>query len=182
MRLTSVKKTILEAMAKESKPEKPKDIARRVGLNFSSCMMHILGLKKGGYVSSPEKGYYQITTFGREALKPQVSSEAVVSLFKTVTPEKAFYFYTGMNEYSGLHANSLPDFCEKLKEADVKSVEFHISRKDFENWLESIGDQELAKRIGAVRNAGESGEKLRKIVYEIAKNRCDELASRPKTS
>lgn len=175
MRLNPIKKTILEVMAKESQPRKPKDIAQKVGLNFSSCMMHILGLKKAGYVSSPEKGYYQITNLGREILRPKVSKEVAASLLSPVAPEKAFYFYTGINQYSGLHANSLLDFCEKIKSVDINSVEFHLSRKDFERWLESIGDRELAKRLGIIRETGASGEELRKMVYEAAKTRCDEL-------
>ncbi len=182
MRLNPIKHRILEEMAKESQPEKPKDIAKKVGLNFSTCMMHILGLKKAGYVSTPEKGYYKITDLGREALKPKTNKEAAASLLKPVTPERAFYFYTGINQYSGMHANSICDFCEKIKNADKKSVEFHMSREDFERWFESIGDQELAKRIGAIRKAGASGEELRKLVYGAAKTRCDELLAITKSS
>lgn len=175
MRLTSIKKTILEVMAKENQPRKPKDIAQKVGLNFSSCMMHILGLKKAGYVSSPEKGYYQITNLGRELLEPKISKEAATSLISPLALEKAFYFYTEINQYSGLHANSLPDFCEKIKHADIRSLEFHLSRKDFERWLESIGDRELAKKMGIIRETEVSGEELRKLVYKATKTRCDEL-------
>jgi len=175
MRLNPIKKTILEVMAEESHPRKPKDIARKVELNFSSCMMHILGLKKAGYVSSPEKGYYQITNLGREILEPKVNKEVAASLLGPLAPEKAFYFYTGVNQYLGLLANSLPDFCKKIKNADIKSVEFHLSRKDFERWLESIGDQEQAKKMGIIRETEASGEELRRLVYEAAKTRCDKL-------
>ena len=175
MRLNPIKKTILEVMAEEIQPRKPKDIAQKVGLNFSSCMMHILGLKKAGYVSSPEKGYYKITDLGRELLKPKVSKEAAASLLSPVAPEKAFYFHTGINKYSGLQANSLPDFCEKLKNADIHSLEFHLSRKDFERWLESIGDLELAKKMGIIRETEVSGEELRRLIYNAIKTRCDVL-------
>jgi DNA-binding transcriptional ArsR family regulator len=182
MRLNPIKKTILEAMAKESQSQKPKDIAKRTGLNFSSCMMHILGLKKAGYVSSPEKGYYQITNMGREALKPTTSKEIAATLIHPVAPDKAFYFYTGVDQYSGLQATSLCDFCEKIKEVDAKSVEFHLSRKDFEQWFESLGDHELAKRLGMIREKGASEEDLRKMVYEVAKARCDELTTLSKAT
>jgi len=106
-------------MAEESQPQKPKDIARKTELNFSSCMMHILGLKKAGYVSSPEKGYYQITNLGKEILEPKASKEVAASLLSPLAPEKAFYFYTGINQYSGRLANSLPDFCEKINACEV---------------------------------------------------------------
>jgi predicted transcriptional regulator len=182
MRLNPIKTTILEIMAKESQPRKPKDIAKKVGLNFSSCMMHILGLKKAGYVSSPEKGYYEITDLGRETLKPKVSKEVAASLLSPLTPEKAFYFYTGINQYSGMQAQSLPDFCEKIKNADINSVEFHFSRKDFEQWLESIGDRELAKKMGIIRETEAYGEELRRMIYEATRTRCDELMNLSKSS
>lgn len=182
MRLNPIKKTILEVMAEESRPRKPKDISRKVELNFSSCMMHILGLKKAGYVSSPEKGYYQITNLGREILEPKTSKKVAASLLSPLTPEKTFYFYTGINQYSGLLANSLPDFCEKVKSADINSVEFHLIRKDFERWLENIGDQELAKKMGIIRETEGSGQELRRLVYEAAKTRCDELMNLAKST
>jgi len=175
MRLTPMKKTILKAMAQESQPRKPKEIAKEVGLSFSSCMMHLLGLKKLGCVSSPEKGYYQITDLGREVLKPKISKEAATFVLNPVASEKAFYFYTGINQYSGLQATSLHDFCNKIKDADIKAIEFHLSRKDFEQWFESIGDQELAKRVGMIREKKVAGEELRRLVYETTKTRYDEL-------
>jgi predicted transcriptional regulator len=175
MRLNPIKQKILEEMAKEDPPRTPKDIAKKVGLNFSSCMMHLLGLKKAGYIASPDKGHYKITSHGREALKPGISKEEALFLLSPVAPEKAFYFYTGLHQYSGTRADSLCDFCEKIKHADIKSIEFHFSRKDFERWLESLGDRELARKMGAIHMEEASGEKLRKLVYEATKTRCDEL-------
>lgn len=177
MRLTPIKKTVLEALAKESEPRKPKDIAKKVELNFSSCMMHILGLKKAGYVSSPEKGYYQITDYGREALNLKISKEAAASLLNPVPHEKAFHFYTGIDKYSGLYADSILDFSEKVGKVDIKSIEFHFPRKDFEKWIESIGDQELAKRIGTIHETRASGEELRRQIQKAAQTRCNELMS-----
>lgn len=175
MRITPIKKTILEELAKEGQPRKPKDIAKKLGLSFSSCMMHILGLKKAGYVFSPKRGYYELSDTGRASLKPKPS-------LTQLSPEKEFYFYTGINQYSGLHANSLLDFCEKLKITDPKSVEFHLARRDFEKWLESLGDRELAKKLGSIREKGASGEELRRLAYDAAKSRCDELKDVSKVS
>ena len=84
MRLNPIKKRILEAMAEERQPRKPKDIAQKVGLNFSSCMMHILGLKKAGFVASPEKGYYQVTELGKQAVGPTMSKEAAAAAVKNM--------------------------------------------------------------------------------------------------
>jgi len=182
MRLNPIKQRILEAMASEDQPRTPKDIAKKVGLNFSSCMMHILGLKKAGYVSSPTKGHYEITLLGREALKPKVGREEALFLLSPVASEKAFHFYTGLHKYTGMHANSLRDFCEKVKHADVRSIEFHLSRKDFERWFESLGDRELALRVTAIREKEASGEMLRKLVYDAAKSHCDELIALSQSS
>ena len=98
MHLTPIKRTILEAMAEENQPGRPKDIAKKVSLNFSSCMMHILGLKKAGYVSSPAKGHYEITTLGREILKPKMGKEEALFILGPVAPEKAFHFYSGLHK------------------------------------------------------------------------------------
>ena len=182
MRLNPIKQRILEAMASEDQPRTPKDIAKKVGLNFSSCMMHILGLKKAGYVSSPTKGHYEITALGRDTLKPKMGREEALYLLSPVAPERAFHFYTELHQYTGMQANSLCDFCEKVKNADVKSVEFHLSRKDFERWFESLGDKELARRIRAIREKEASGERLRKLVYDAAKSHCDELTALSQSS
>lgn len=182
MRLNPIKKRILEAMAEESQPRKPKDIAQKVGLNFSSCMMHILGLKKAGFVSSPEKGYYQITDLGKGAVEPRISKEAAASLLRPLTVEKFFHFYTGIDEHSGFEANSLLDFCERLKDIDVRSLEFHVSRGDFQRWLQTIGARELARKFEDIREKGQSGEALRSEVYRAARARCDELLSITKSA
>ncbi|MCK4933553.1 winged helix-turn-helix transcriptional regulator, partial [Candidatus Bathyarchaeota archaeon] len=73
MGLNPVKKKILEEMALRAQPRRPKEIAEKVGVNFSSCMMHILGLKKAGFVSSPFKGYYGITNLGRDVVDNKTS-------------------------------------------------------------------------------------------------------------
>lgn len=182
MRLNPIKQRILEEMAKEDRPNTPKEVAKKTGLNFSSCMMHLLGLKKAGYVSSPDKGYYEITNNGREALKPGLCKDEALFLLSPVAQEKAFYFYSGLHHYTGMHANSLCDFCEKVRHVDAKSIEFHFSRKDFERWFESLGDLEMAKRLNSIRDKDTSGDKLRKLVYEVAKARYDELASLTKSS
>lgn len=175
MRLTPVKRKILKEMASLNQAKRPKEIAERVGVNFSSCMMHILGLKKSGYVSSPMKGYYKITDLGSEVIDSLVSSDKAASILTSFSPDKTFYFYSGINQYSGLRADSLLDFSEKIKDVSVKSLEFHLSRKDFENWVESIGDVALAKKLGAIRERGVAGEKLRELVYKIVKTRCNIL-------
>ncbi|NIQ06328.1 MAG: hypothetical protein GWO20_11575, partial [Candidatus Korarchaeota archaeon] len=76
MRLTPVKRLVLETMWLLDRPEKAINIAEEVGLDFPPVMMHILGLAKMGYVETPAKGYYVITQNGKDALGfPDVDKE-----------------------------------------------------------------------------------------------------------
>jgi hypothetical protein len=60
---------------------------------------------------------------------------------------------------------------------DLKTVEFHAERGDFETWVSSLGDAELAKRLKIIRGTKLTGEALRKKVFETVKSRCNELAN-----
>ena len=176
-RLNPIKQRILDEMAKEDPPKTPKHIASKIGLNFSSCMMHLLGLKKAGYISSPARGLYTITSRGRDLLKPPLGRDEALYLLSPVASERAFHFYIGLHQYTGSCANSLCDFCDKIRHVDIRSIEFHFPRKDFDRWFESLGDHDMAKRLNLIREKAPSGEQLRKLVYETAKARCDELTA-----
>jgi hypothetical protein len=81
----------------------------------------------------------------------------------------------GTNQYLGVYANSLKDFTDKIQKIDLKSIEFHLPRKDFELWIHDIGDPELSKKISLIRGRNLSGENLRKEIYETVKSRYEEL-------
>ena len=68
MSLSPVKKEILETLSRNDKAAKAMDIAKESGKEFQPTMMHILGLVRMGYVSTPEKGLYTVTQQGKEAL------------------------------------------------------------------------------------------------------------------
>ena len=53
---------------------------------------------------------------------------------------------------------------------------FHTNRGDFEAWFTGLGDMELARKTLLVREQKMCGEELRDKLYEIVKNRCEELA------
>lgn len=176
MDLNPTKKKILEILWQAGRPLKPKEVAKKASLEFPPCMMHLVGLKKSKHVSSPEKGYYTITNHGRQALGfPKMNAKKATELLSPVPLEKAFYFYTGIGKYSGAYATSLPDFCDKIQTINIESIKFHVPRKDFEFWLEGLGDLELAKKISLIREEGVIGEDLRKRIHEIANSRCEEL-------
>jgi len=90
--------------------------------------------------------------------------------------ENAFYFFTSIGNYSGVSAASLEEFIEKIKEVNIKSLEFHLYRGDFQKWAdETLEDRELAERIGSLRILKPVGDALRDQLYFIASKRFEEL-------
>ncbi len=90
--------------------------------------------------------------------------------------EDAFYFFTGVGNFTGTLASSLADFHDKLKTINVESVNFHFSRQDFEKWIkETLGDVELANQINGIK--GLKGETLRQEIRQMVEMRLAELKS-----
>ena len=175
--LNPPKRKILELLWKESRPLKPKEISDKIrGLNFPATMMHLIGLKKMGFVETPEKGLYKITELGEKALGfKQLTKESIISLLTPTSVEKSFHFHAGPNNYLNIYATDLKDFCRKILQVDIRSVEFHTLRRDFENWFRGLGDLELAKKMEFIREMGIADEELRREIYETVRKRCEEL-------
>jgi Mn-dependent DtxR family transcriptional regulator len=178
MGLVEAKMKILEKLWEEQRPMKAKDVAEQMNLGVAAVTMHLLGLRKLGYVSTPKHSYYAITDQGKETIGlPKTDKAHATKILSTLSHDKAFHFYTGMHQYTRVLASSLADFYDKIQKIDVKSVEFHVPRKDFEHWAQSLGDMELAKRLGLIRGLHLHGEELRTKVYETVKHRLEELKS-----
>jgi DNA-binding MarR family transcriptional regulator len=176
MSLVEAKIKILDVLWAEGRPVKPKDVAEKAGLKVSATTMHLLGLKKGGYVNTVQPGFYAITELGKEAIGlPKIDKAQAGKILSHMSADKAFHFYTGVHQYTHVIAHSMAEFVDRLQKIDVKAVEFHVSRKDFEHWIQGLGDLELAKKLGAIRNARLHGEDLRTRVYEAVKHRLEEL-------
>jgi hypothetical protein len=157
-------------------PTTLQQISEKIGLDPSSTRGYLLGLIKAKYVCVPQKNYCAITDQGKQAIGlPQVDKNLATKILGSLPLERAFYFYYDINQYSGFHADSLKDFVDKVQDFDLKSIEFHISRGDFEHWISSMGDTELSKKLGLLRTANLSGEILRKELYTIANSRYEEL-------
>jgi len=151
-------------------------IAEEIGLGFPSVMMHIIGLTKMGYVTTPEKGHYVITENGKKALGfPDIDKEKAQQILAYLSVEKSFQFYADVGKPLNALAASLQDFREKLLKIDLDSIDFHIKRGDFQAWFRELGDVELARKTMLVRERKVSGEELRKKLYEIVNDRCEEL-------
>jgi hypothetical protein len=178
MSLSEVKMKVLEMLWKAGKPIKSRELAQRLGLGVPPTNLHLVWLRRKGYVFSPEKGLYAITERGKEALvAPKIDGKQALQILSSVPKEKAFHFYRDVGQYLGTYASSLSEFCDKIRVVDTKSIEFHLPRRDFELWFLGLGDFELAKRMSALRESGLLGETLRQRVYEVVGSRYKELES-----
>ena len=93
---------------------------------------------------------------------------------KELSKEKAFYFFTAIGNYTGENATSIEDFLKKIEHIDIKSIEFHFYRGDFEKWMaEIIGDKELVDQIKKLKDQNLTGGKLRNQLHSIISKRCE---------
>jgi hypothetical protein len=101
-------------------------------------------------------------------------------ILRTVPREKAFYFFSSIGNYTGMSASSLKEFMEKINEVNVKSLEFHLYRTDFEKWVsEVLEDAWLAGEIRRLQKFGLTGEALRDQLYLTVSRRLKRLTSPP---
>jgi len=102
-----------------------------------------------------------------------VSSSRVL---RSVLREEAFYFFTSIGNYTGQSASSLDEFLQKIKDVDIKSLEFHLFREDFEKWTaQTLGDDRLAGEIKILRGQKVVGNALRDRLYFVVSRRLKEL-------
>jgi hypothetical protein len=112
---------------------------------------------------------------GPKVRKLVLNKDLVSRIQRSVPEQEGFHFYLAIGEPTGEIAVSLADFVKKLETIDVRSVNFHFPRKDFEKWIRGvIGDAELALRIGRIR-LGIQGEALRNEIVRVVKVRLNEL-------
>ncbi len=107
--------------------------------------------------------------------KPLETKEKAAKILSDAPQDKGFYFHLGVNDYTGHHAKNLAQFCQLLETVDPRSVEFHLARKDFENWVRSLGDNALPLQLAKLRKKGLSGEQLRFETHRIVEKRLRTL-------
>ena len=177
MNLSPDKQEVLETMLLYERPAKAVEIAKETNKKFPPVMMNLLGLKKMGYVSSPEKGEYVITEKGKEALGlPEINKEKATAILAYSPHDKAFHFYADIGKPLNLHAHNLRDFANKVEKVDIVSIDFHTKRGDFEVWFNGLGDVELTKKVALLRQRNVVGEDLRMLLHEIVLQRYIALA------
>lgn len=104
-------------------------------------------------------------------------------ILRTIPREKAFYFFTSIGNYTGTSASSLKEFMEKINEVNVKSLEFHLYRGDFEKWTaEVLQDAELAGDIKKLQKLSLMGNGLRDQLSFTISRRLKRLTGQSATS
>ena len=121
---------------------------------------------------------YELTPLGLIAIGalPQTAKK----VYFTVPNDKCFHFYTGVgpDKFTKISACSLSEFRERVKEVDVKSLDFHVPRGDIQKWVKDVlGDEELAEEIERLRRLRLNGERLRARILEVIDSRVNQLTS-----
>ena len=108
--------------------------------------------------------------------KKQVLDKATLNrIMRTVPKNDGMHFLKGPGEPTGKTATSLTDLASKMGSVDIRSINYHFKRSEFEKWIrDTIGDQELARRLNHV-NKETHGEKLRSHLINLIRTRLDEL-------
>jgi len=130
--------------------------AQMVGLTPKQTIERMQELVNTGLVGKVGGGY-GITEKGKAILK------AMAPLPK----DAAFHFYTAIGQPTGFSAESLKDFYEIVKRVAVESLEFHLYREDFENWIKTVfKDAALADGLANLKASQLKGEDLRQGILK----------------
>jgi len=130
--------------------------AQAVNLNPNQTIAQIQELAKEGFLRKVGNGY-GLTEKGKNVLK----------MLTPVPSGMAFHYYVDVGKPLGFSAQSIEEFYRFTKQVIVDSLEFHLYRGDFENWLRDVlKDSELAKTVGDLKADGLKGEDLRKTLLK----------------
>jgi hypothetical protein len=117
---------------------------------------------------------------GEEGIKMSAKcwQEEASRIFRKLLKEQSFYFFTSVGNYTGESAASFEEFLERIKVIDIKSLDFHFYRGDFEKWVaDTIEDNVLAEEILNLRNICPTRDVLRKRLITIVSKRREKLLS-----
>ncbi|MDR0461684.1 MAG: hypothetical protein LBH62_09760 [Nitrososphaerota archaeon] len=178
MSLSSVEREILETMFLNGNPINATQITS-MGNNQEDSITVIeplVKLARMGYVNSLLEDMYMITKEGKKALGIQLITKEEAKKIMAYTPhDKAFNFHVNADTSLHMHAHSLQDFANKIVRIDLKTIEYHMCKGEFENWFKCLGDQELTKKAVIIKERKITGEKLQRLFHDIVTQRCQEL-------
>jgi len=130
--------------------------SERVGLTPDQTIERVQELVNSGLVRK-RGGGYGITEKGK----------AILKAITPVPKETAFHFYTEVGQPTGFSAESIKEFYEIVKRAAVESLEFHLYRGDFENWVKAaFKDEALAAELFSLKSDNTKGEELRQRILK----------------
>ena len=98
-----------------------------------------------------------------------------MNILRSVPPQNAFFFYRALGAPTGAAARNLTDFLGIINTIDITSLQFHLGRGDFENWIKMLGDNTLAQQFAGMKGKNLRGEELRSLLSETVKSRLDIL-------
>jgi len=129
-----------------------------VGLTPNQTVEHMQELLKADFVRKVGGGY-GITD----------AAKAVLKAFSPVPAGMEFHFYMAIGQPTSFAAKSLLDFYGIVKQVDAVSLEFHLYRGDFENWVRTaLNDAAFAEELAKLKKLGLKGERLRKAIINAA--------------
>ena len=82
-----------------------------------------------------------------------------------------FYFYAGIGQPINVTATGIDDFAQKIWSVEIMSLEFHNPRGDFEKWVRTLGNENLARQLGNLSREKPQCEVLRRRLIEIVKGK-----------
>ena len=97
------------------------------------------------------------------------------NILRSVPPQNAFFFYRALGAPTGAAARNVTDFLGIINTIDITSLQFHLGRGDFENWIKMLGDNTLAQQLAGLKEKKLRGEDLRAQLSETVKSRLDTL-------
>jgi len=103
----------------------------------------------------------------------------------TLTANEPFLFCTNIGEeyFTGAMTWSLKGFITAFKVVNIKAIEFHNRRGDFESWTKhSLKDGVLSRQLREIRTSGLKGEALRKAIIAAAEKRFKKLSRQVQTA
>lgn len=102
------------------------------------------------------------------------TSKHALKILRNVGNENSFRFYENIGRPTEEKAESLPEFLNRINTVKLESLQFHLERKDFQNWIKgTLRDPELAERVESVTPTND--EELRTKLYKIVEHRIREL-------
>jgi len=97
-------------------------------------------------------------------------------ILRKLPRENAFYFFTSIGNYTGVSADSLEEFVKKILDVNVKSLEFHLYRGDFQKWIDgTLEDKALSDEVKKLQQSKLLGNDLRDNLYLTVSKHYEKL-------